>query len=336
MTQEEKAKLYDELKVKAQELTEDGYIDKLALVDMFPELKESEGERIRKKLVQFFKEKDEEDFEEWVPKAKVLAWLEAQGEQKSADKVEPKFKVGDIIKPKCYNETHSIKAIGERYYVLDVDIKIPFRDEDDWELVEQKPADEVEPKFKAGDWVVYKGDICQIVKREEGCNKLVTVFGTEKEPVNERNLSTARLWNIKDAKDGDVLADKFGVILFRKIGNEKYADAVDYYCAGFETGGFIIQKGVSYWGLSKEEELRPTTLEQRVRFFDTMGNAGYAWDAEKKELKKIEQKPQSTWKPSDEQMKALDFYIKTYVDTEGCYGSEVLELYEQRKKLKED
>jgi hypothetical protein len=35
-------------------------------------------------------------------------------------------------------------------------------------------------------------------------------------------------------------------------------------------------------------------------------------------------------------MKALDFYIKTYVDTEGCYGSEVLELYEQLKKLKED
>jgi hypothetical protein len=61
-------------------------------------------------------------------------------EQKPADKVEPKFKVGDIIKPKCYNETHSIKAIGERYYILDVDIKIPFRDEDDWELVEQKPS----------------------------------------------------------------------------------------------------------------------------------------------------------------------------------------------------
>lgn len=47
-------------------------------------------------------------------------------------------------------------------------------------------------------------------------------------------------------------------------------------------------------------------------------------------------KPQSTWKPSDEQMKALDFYIKTYVDTEGCFGSEVLELYEQLKKLRED
>lgn len=47
-------------------------------------------------------------------------------------------------------------------------------------------------------------------------------------------------------------------------------------------------------------------------------------------------KDRRTWKPSDEQMKALDFYIKTYVDTEGCYGSEVLELYKQLKKLMEE
>ena len=45
---------------------------------------------------------------------------------------------------------------------------------------------------------------------------------------------------------------------------------------------------------------------------------------------------QSRWKPSDEQLKALDFYIRTYVDTESCYGSEVLELYEQLKELIED
>ena len=152
---------------------------------------------------------------------------------------------------------------------------------------EQKPADKVEPKFKAGDWIVYKGDICQIVKREEDCNKLVTVFGTEKEPVNERNLSTARLWTIKDAKDGDVLADKFGVILFRKIGNEKYADAVDYHCAVFKSGSFIIQKGVSYWGYSNDEQLRPATKEQCERFFATMRDVGYEWDADKKELKKL-------------------------------------------------
>ena len=302
MTHEEKAKLYDELKVKAQELAEDGYIDKLALVDMFPELKESMDEMIRKLLISFVKYDMPDNYSDDISKEECLAWLEKQDKKKSIDDLTQQEAM-DIAVAKCH----------------------------EWD--EQKPADEVEPKFKAGDWVVYKGDICQIVKREEDCNKLVTVFGTEKEPVNERNLSTARLWNIKDAKDGDVLADKFGVILFRKIGNEKYADAVDYYCAGFETGGFIIQKGVSYWGLSKEEELRPTTLEQRVRFFDTMGNAGYAWDAEKKELKKIEQKPQSTWKPSLAQLNALSIVSKGNIPDD---IDEIISLYNDLKKLWEE
>ena len=68
-----------------RQMVVDGQVSQEVAEKYFPELKESEGERIRKKLVQFFKEKDEEDFEEWVPKAKVLAWLEKQGEQKPAD-----------------------------------------------------------------------------------------------------------------------------------------------------------------------------------------------------------------------------------------------------------
>ena len=67
---------------------------KSMLNNLFPELKESEGERIREKLVQFFKEKDEEDFEEWVPKAKVLAWLEKQGEHAN---FRNKIQIGDKV-----------------------------------------------------------------------------------------------------------------------------------------------------------------------------------------------------------------------------------------------
>jgi len=109
-----------------------------ALEIVFTELVEDEDEKIRKKIIALFKGQIPSTSAE--DNKKFVAWLEKQHEQKSTDKVEPKFKVGDIIKPKCYNETHSIKAIGERYYILDVDIKIPFRDEDDWELVEQNPA----------------------------------------------------------------------------------------------------------------------------------------------------------------------------------------------------
>jgi hypothetical protein len=69
------------------------------------ELKESEDERIRKELVQFFEEKDEEDFEEWIPKAKVLAWLEKQGKQKETlcDKCK---------KTQPYHSCQDITALG--------------------------------------------------------------------------------------------------------------------------------------------------------------------------------------------------------------------------------
>ena len=78
---EEKAKRYDELKVTAQELEHDGCFDKITLFDLFPELEESEDEKIRKKLIEAVKgdmvvggTKD---------KQLALAWLEKQGEKES-------------------------------------------------------------------------------------------------------------------------------------------------------------------------------------------------------------------------------------------------------------
>lgn len=70
---------------------------------LFPELKESNDERIRKSIIGFLitisslkdgKTVSNKDFDskailEWV------TWLEKQSEQKPTDKVEPKFKVGD-------------------------------------------------------------------------------------------------------------------------------------------------------------------------------------------------------------------------------------------------
>ena len=81
MTQEEKAKLYDELKVKAQELAEDGYIDKLALVDMFPELKKSKDEGIRQLLISFVKYDMPDNYSDDFSKEDCLAWLEKQCEK---------------------------------------------------------------------------------------------------------------------------------------------------------------------------------------------------------------------------------------------------------------
>ncbi len=83
---------------RAKKLYEQGSItDCLGFV--FPELTQSEGEKIRKELIEHIKANKDADyvlFKKFSPDD-VIAWLEKQGEQKPNDNVEPKFKVGDIV-----------------------------------------------------------------------------------------------------------------------------------------------------------------------------------------------------------------------------------------------
>lgn len=81
---EEKAKAYDELKVKAQELEEDGCFDKLTLFDLFPELAESEDEKIKNRLIKLIKMSNEVGgfaLHKWEAD-EMLTWLEKQCEKK--------------------------------------------------------------------------------------------------------------------------------------------------------------------------------------------------------------------------------------------------------------
>lgn len=141
-------------------------------------------------------------------------------------------------------------------------------------------ANKVEPKFHEGDWVIYNNDICQIVKREEGCNKLVTVFGIEKELVNERNLSTARLWTIQDAKLGDVLANDHHILILKELDYDWSSNgtpsAVKAYCGIKPNGNFEI--GKDNWCFCGTLHIHPATKEQRDLLFAKMKEAGYKLD----------------------------------------------------------
>lgn len=75
----------------------------------FPELKESEGERIRKKLISFVENwknfRPNSPFDDYAVYTsdrdecdRILAWLEKQGEQKTDDKVEPKSHPGEWLR----------------------------------------------------------------------------------------------------------------------------------------------------------------------------------------------------------------------------------------------
>ena len=145
-----KARAYDEALEKAKRLYEKGTITE-SLCHIFPELAESEDERIRKALIEMVHDTTGDEL--WVDygihKEETLAWLEKQGEQKTEVKyVYTKFQIGDTIveiKPNGYCQPVRVKYIGDGAYSCESDdgkrsLSFPIINQDDYELVEQKHA----------------------------------------------------------------------------------------------------------------------------------------------------------------------------------------------------
>ena len=102
MTQEEKAKAYDEAINRMKHYVVDEYgCSRIKVADVFPELKESEDERIRKAIIAtihlYYGEPLEDEAKE------MIAWLEKQGEQKSIDDLTQQEAM-DIAVAKCFEQ----------------------------------------------------------------------------------------------------------------------------------------------------------------------------------------------------------------------------------------
>ena len=268
MTVEQKARAYDEALERVKKLLSRcrNNRDRITMVyrvndieSIFPELKESKDEKIRKAILALVRQSSEVLDKQ--NQNNMIAWLEKQGERKPADFY-------------CQENCRGFQETGKC-----------FADGDCKAKREAESVDKVESKFHEGDWVVYNNDICQIVKREEGCNKFVTVFGIEKELVNERNLSTARLWTIQDAKDGDILIYNDSIFIFDEI----YENDLIYYGI-YEHNKFHNDKYYSFLDLNtiNINNIHPATKEQRDLLFQKIKEVGYDWDTEKKELKIID------------------------------------------------
>lgn len=222
---------------------------KAVLEHILPELAESDDEKIRKALIDYFDEAnkvDENPLELYgIHTDKVLAWLEKQGEQKSKKEV-------DNLHNYLYGE--------------------------------QKPADKIEPKFNVGDYLV--NDYCKgkVIALTDDAYLLDTEQGI---PFSYEH--NAHLWTIQDAEDGDVLAveDKNFATPFVAI-YKSLGDTVDEEPT-YNSRCFIGFDGNFYTGEEGHviEGIHPATKEQRVLLFSKMKEAGYEWDAEKKEPKKI-------------------------------------------------
>lgn len=198
---------------------------------IFPELNESEDEKIRKWLIDTIKSVPNDSIE-WdvINKSDVLAWLEKQGEQNIVDKAESKFHEGDWV----------ILTAGELSTILQI-VKVATNKKLYW--------------FDDSSYLPIVDEEC------------------------------LRLWSIQDAKDGDVLAYDDGFIMIvKKLKCSEWGRRLTIHCALLPNGSFT--PGEVH---TKVNGLHPATKDQRDLLFQKMKEAGYEWDTEKKELKKIEQ-----------------------------------------------
>ena len=155
---------------------------------------------------------------------------------------------------------------------------------------EQKSIDKVEPKFKVGDWIINKfHDICLITDIDLENTYYICEsnrFGNTDGDIDLTDKAF-HLWSIQDAKDGDVLAyetdeEDLWIMIYWSL-YEPYEGHVHYHALLINDD--FSDKGTCCIYIN---DLKPATKEQRDFLFAKMKDAGYEWDVEKKELRKID------------------------------------------------
>ena len=346
-TIEEKAKAYDRALEKIHQFI-DGYsrreISKEELEDIFPELKESEDEKVRKELITHCRntrcvtEEGAEKIVKWID------WLKKQGEKlkpsirerykriansewfkkthegmsisddekvDNANNIEPKFKVGDIIEKRHNSDINKfghfvITDIFENSYWYNDAIICDISEQDEWELVR------IKPKFKVGDYVVGKYISGYISEVRDDCYLLdYQGFSIDKQ-------DNYHLWTIQDAKDGDVLTysdsrNNVCLCIYKEYKNERVYD----YCT-LDKESFWEHGN---WNYLASFNYAPATKEQCDLLFQKIKEAGYEWDVEKKKLFskpiKYNSNPpsivkESDWSEEDDKMcqETIDWFEK--------------------------
>ena len=263
MTQEEKAKAYDEALERARKIhnqTEFDY-EKGMMEKIFPELQENEDEMTLKDI-----EKNIENIvndKKYAPDAKdfiikelkeQIACFKKQGEQKN-------------INPTLLEKEKMDNAFTQMIF---------------------KGKTALEAKFHKGDWIANNnsGAVCQVIeiRDDEYC-----LWPLDAEMMGYLRIidvdNDYHLWTIEDAKEGDILVNKAydAVLIFKSIRNNYlFSSYCDYFVNTFKAKQF------SQWASSA---FIPATKKQRDFLFEKMREAGYEWDTEKKKLRKIIQNP---------------------------------------------
>ena len=307
MTQEQKAKAYDDALERARAFELPEY--KNIMESVFPELKESKDERIKREILELVSiAGNGNQFEE------IKDWLEKQDDKIvdcQQNHQDVKYPNGGIVM-EDFNG-------GEGFYKLHLDYLSKKQVEEVEEMVrtwnkeskisnenikncvemcltdaneqrfedfgttlkdclawlekqgEQNHADKVEPKFKVRDWVILNSTVAQILDKQKYGFVGLDIDGKDFF-CNYGHTDSMRHWSINDAKDGDVLiASDDSIFLFAGVDD----CACKYYVA-LTTDNYVkINKETKggYWEASRA--VYPATKEQCDLFFAKMKEAGW-------------------------------------------------------------
>lgn len=233
---------------------------------LFPELKESEDDKIRKELIQYLNDYPNlpnghycrDDF---------FTWLEKQGEKSNS----------------VYDEKLSeILGIVMRRYINDPSIPYTEREKVSMEIIpyverlekqgEQKSADKIKPKFKVGDWITNSDYTWKIVEVKPLDYILQSQDGNIVDDTIIHVDEHFHLWTIKDAKNGDVLTTSCGSICIFNgtVEDGKYPFA---YCGLTKHHGFeVYDRKLPF---THDKDIHPATKKEHDILFQKMKDAGY-------------------------------------------------------------
>lgn len=170
--------------------------------------------------------------------------------------------------------------------------KYGFSHKDAIEWLEKKGEQDYTTKsgsrFNVGDWIchkVYKKPLRIVEDLGDGDFRTSPNSIVSAKEIEE---GVFKHWYITDAKPGDILYSLDSYVPFIYKGRKAYEQASTY--CGININGKFYIEGTKDCIICCEH-YRPASSEQRSLLFSKMREAGYEWNAEKLELKKIEQKP---------------------------------------------
>ena len=293
---EDYKKLYEQTQSKMKEFIKRWDGIKLSSNDLFTEeLKqivdiENEDERLRKTAIAFLKDFAEQGYENAV---ECIDWLEKQGEPNPYSGVS--FKYNGHTWGMCARD-NGVEILVDGEIKERIFLDNEPQDKSALEAIKEEKVDN-EPKFKVGDWVVNKfGDSFHIDSLDKKNYQVSNGKGNYNYfPISKQD--EMHLWDIQDAKDGDVLSlswleDKNlceKIIIFKKYHSDGViglysTPCVEGYGNTFKNGKMIFNEKVPYYSKTWTCNLHPSTKEQRDFLFQKIKEAGYEWDADKKEL----------------------------------------------------